>query len=113
MIIEIIGTFKDTQHSIELAMNYRNDPMIYQNIGIWGADYVNGSSYEETGNVIPELVVPESGFIIPKETPFILEGTSAPYNPNYTFSWEQNDASDESFSWTLFCLDNDFKTVKK
>ena len=87
-----------SSHSIELAMNYRNDPMIYQNIGIWGADYVNGSSYEETGNVIPELVVPESGFIIPKDTPFILEGTSAPYNPNYTFSWEQNDASDESFS---------------
>ena len=87
-----------SSHSIELAMNYRNDPMIYQNIGIWGADYVNGSSYEETGNVIPELVVPESGFIIPKDTPFILEGNSVPYNPNYTFSWEQNDASDESFS---------------
>lgn len=87
-----------SSHTIELAMNYRNDPMIYQNIGIWGSDYVTGYNFEETGNVIPEVVVPESGFIIPKETPFVLEGVSIPYNSDYTFSWEQNDASDESFS---------------
>ena len=87
-----------SSHTIELAMNYRNDQMIYQNIGIWGADYMIGSNIEETGNVIPELVVPEGGFIIPKETPFTLEGMSVPYNSDYTFAWEQNDASDESFS---------------
>ena len=94
-----------SSHSIELAMNYRNDPMIYQNIGIWGADYVTGSNFEETGNVIPEVIVPSGGFIIPKETPFVLEGSSSPFYSEYTFSWEQNDASDESFSMNP--LDND------
>ena len=87
-----------SSHTIELAMNYRNDQMIYQNLGIWAGNYVTGSEEEETGNIIPDLIVPESGFIIPKETPFVLEGTSSPYEPSYTFSWEQNDASDESFS---------------
>ena len=87
-----------SSHTIELAMNYRNDQMIYQDLGIWGGNYVTGASDEETGNVIPDLVVPESGIIIPKETPFFLEGTSVPYDTDYTFSWEQNDASDESFS---------------
>ena len=87
-----------SSHTIELAMNYRNDQMIYQDLGIWGGNYVTGAYEEETGNLIPDLIVPESGFIIPKETPFILEGTSSPYHPDYTFSWEQNDASDESFS---------------
>ena len=87
-----------SSHTIELAMNYRNDQMIYQNLGIWAGNYVTGSQEEETGNIIPDLIVPESGFIIPKETPFILEGSSSPYEPSYTFSWEQNDASDESFS---------------
>ena len=87
-----------SSHTIELAMNYRNDQMIYQNLGIWAGNYVTGSQEEETGNIIPDLLVPESGFIIPKETPFVLEGTSSPYDPSYTFSWEQNDASDESFS---------------
>ena len=87
-----------SSHTIELAMNYRNDQMIYQDLGIWGGDYITGAYEEETGNLVPDLVVPESGFIIPKETPFILEGSSNPYNSDYTFSWEQNDASDESFS---------------
>ena len=87
-----------SSHTIELAMNYRNDQMIYQNLGIWAGNYVTGSQEEETGNIIPDLLVPESGFIIPKETPFVLEGSSSPYDPSYTFSWEQNDASDESFS---------------
>ena len=94
------GTSGDqySSHTIELAMNYRNDQMIYQDIGIWAGNYVTGSQAEETGNVIPDLVVPESGFIIPKETPFILEGMSIPYDSDHTFSWEQNDASDQSFS---------------
>ena len=65
-----------SSHTIELAMNYRNDQMIYQNLGIWAGNYVTGSQEEETGNIIPDLIVPESGFIIPKETPFVLEGTS-------------------------------------
>ena len=94
------GTSGDqySSHTIELAMNYRNDQMIYQDIGIWAGNYVTGSQAEETGNVIPDLVVPESGFIIPKETPFVLEGMSIPYDSDHTFSWEQNDASDQSFS---------------
>ena len=94
------GTSGDqySSHTIELAMNYRNDQMIYQDIGIWAENYVTGSQAEETGNVIPDLVVPESGFIIPKETPFVLEGMSIPYDSDHTFSWEQNDASDQSFS---------------
>ena len=87
-----------SSHTIELAMNYRNDQMIYQDIGIWAENYVTGSQTEETGNVIPDLVVPESGFIIPKETPFVLEGMSIPFDSDHTFSWEQNDASDQSFS---------------
>ena len=94
------GTSGDqySSHTIELAMNYRNDQTIYQDIGIWAGNYVTGSQSEETGNIIPDLVVPESGFIIPKETPFVLEGMSTPYESDHTFSWEQNDASDQSFS---------------
>ena len=87
-----------SSHTIELAMNFRNNQMIYQDLGIWAGNYVTGSEIEGTGNVIPELIVPESGFMIPKETPFILEGMSSPYESSYTFSWEQNDASDQSFS---------------
>ena len=87
-----------SSHTIELAMNYKNDPMIYQDLGIWGQDYVRGYSEQETGNVIPELVIPLEEIIVPKETPFVLEGFSLPYSSEYTFSWEQNDASDESFS---------------
>ena len=99
--VRTLNSFSGDQyssHSIELAMNYRNDPMIYQSLGIWGGDYVTGLNSEETGNVIPEVMVPEGGFFIPKETPFVLEGNSMPMHSEYTFSWEQNDASDESFS---------------
>ena len=48
-------------------MNYRNDPMIYQSLGIWGGDYVTGLNSEETGNVIPEVMVPEGGFLYQKK----------------------------------------------
>ena len=99
--VRTLNSFSGDQyssHSIELAMNYRNNPMIYQSLGIWGGDYVTGLNSEETGNLIPEVMVPEGDFFIPKETPFVLEGNSMPMHPEYTFSWEQNDASDESFS---------------
>ncbi len=85
-------------HTIELAMNYKNNQTIYQDLGIIAGNYVTGYISEETGNVIPEVMVPENGIIIPKDTPFILEGTSEPIHSDYTYSWEQNDASDESFS---------------
>ena len=48
-----------SSHTIELAMNYRNDQMIYQDLGIWGGNYVTGAYEEETGNLIPDLIVPE------------------------------------------------------
>ena len=79
-------------HTIEIASrNYNN----------FSEDsYVKGYSVNETNNIVPEIIVPESGFYIPKETPFVLVGTSSPYDSNHTFSWEQNDASS-----TSFCMD--------
>ena len=79
-------------HTIEIASrnfnNFSDD------------SYVKGYSVVETNHIIPEIIVPESGFYIPKETPFVLVGSSSPYESNYTFSWEQNDASS-----TSFCMD--------
>ena len=88
-----------TLHTIEIGYkNYntlRNDPNYPDAYA-----YLNGYTSSETNNMIPELSIPESGFLIPKETPFVLEGTSVPHNDNYLFSWEQNDISS-----TSFCMD--------
>ena len=46
---------------------------------------------------VPDVIVPTGGYIIPKETPFALEGYSSPMYPEYTFNWEQNDATSEVF----------------
>lgn len=90
----IPGNFGDQYsiHTIEIAS---------RNYNTFSEDsYVKGYSFTETDNIIPEIHVPESGFYIPKETPFVLSGSTTPYNANYTFSWEQNDASE-----TSFCMD--------
>ena len=82
-----------TSHSIEVGMNYRStlpgNSVPY--------NYVEGYSTAQTNNIIPELIVPDGGYIIPRDTPFALEGYSSPMHPDYTFSWEQNDASSEQY----------------
>ena len=77
-------------HSIEWAMNYRVDP--------W-EDYIKGHEIVQTNNILPEVIIPESGFTIPMETPFILEGYSIPMNPEYTFNWESNESASSQY-WT-------------
>jgi len=83
-----------TSHSLEIGMNYK-----LALPGTYGSfySYVTGYETQETGNVIPDVIVPTGGYIIPKETPFALEGYSSPMYPEYTFNWEQNDATSEVF----------------
>ena len=82
-----------TSHSIEVGMNYRSslpgNSVPY--------NYVEGYASSQTDNIIPDVIVPAGGYIIPKDTPFALEGYSSPMQPEYTFSWEQNDASSEQY----------------
>ena len=83
-----------TSHSLEIGMNYKASlPNYYGNF----YSYVNGYETQGTGNVIPDVIVPTGGYVIPKETPFVLEGSSSPMYPEYTFNWEQNDATSEVF----------------
>ena len=49
-------------------------------------------------NIIPEVILPERGFTIPIETPYVLEGSSYPLSENYTYNWESNDTADELYS---------------
>ena len=80
-------------HSNEWSLNYR------ESIGLYGNGwYHNGYSTEQTNNVIPEVLLPEEGFTIPAETPYVLEGSSDPVNENYTYNWESNDTADEQYS---------------
>ena len=63
-----------------------------------GYDYQRGWTRVATGNTPPEVDVPTSGFTIPKETPFVLEGYATDVFVDITtLSWEQNDASDSTF----------------
>ena len=82
-----------TSHSIEVGINYRSslpgNSVPY--------NYVEGYASSQTDNIIPDVIVPAGGYIIPKDTPFALEGYSSPMQPEYTFSWEQNDASSEQY----------------
>ena len=80
-------------HSTEYALNYQETVGPYGN---WW--YHNGYSEELTNNMIPQLLLPESGFTIPIETPYILEGSSEPMDDNYTYNWESNDSADEPYS---------------
>ena len=80
-------------HSTEYALNYQETTGPYGN---WW--YHNGYSEELTNNIIPELLLPASGFTIPIETPYILEGSSEPIDDSYTYNWESNDSADEPYS---------------
>ncbi len=83
-----------SSHTIDIAIRYQNEPFGGSNY-----DYQLGYTQEPTGNDIPQVIVPESGFYIPKETPFILEGYATGNNDhNFTYAWEQNDASDYGWS---------------
>jgi len=83
-----------TSHSLEIGMNYKSSlPGQYGNF----YSYVSGYETQETGNTIPDVIVPTGGYVIPKETPFALEGYSTPMYPEYTYNWEQNDATSEVF----------------
>ena len=87
-------------HTIEMGYKKYNELLnnpIYSNT----YSYLNGYTSIESNNIIPELNVPNSNFSIPKETPFLLEGSSTPSNPNYLFSWEQNDPSSVSYCMDL------------
>ena len=81
-------------YSIEWAMNYRNTLGPYGN-----SHYISGYATELINNIIPDVIVPESEFIIPKETPFVLEGYSSPMYSEYIFNWESNESSDIQY-WT-------------
>jgi hypothetical protein len=60
--------------------------------------YHNGYTEELTNNIIPQLLLPESGFTIPIETPYALEGSSDLMDESYTYNWESNDSADEPYS---------------
>ena len=81
-------------HTTEQVMNYRSTLGPYGN-----SHYIGGYQTEQTNNTIPDLVLPEGGFIIPKGTPFELEGYSSPMYDEYTFNWESNESSDIQY-WT-------------
>jgi len=80
-------------HSTEWALNYQ------ETVGPYGNWYYhNGYITEQMNNTIPEVLLPEEGFTIPIETPYVLEGSSDPIKENYTYNWESNDTADELYS---------------
>ena len=80
-------------HSTEWALNYQ------ETIGPYGNWYYhNGYTTEQMNNIIPEVILPEEGFTIPIETPYVLQGSSDPLSENYTYNWESNDTADELYS---------------
>jgi len=91
------GSYGDqySSHTIDIAIKYQQEMFSNNNY-----DYQRGWLQLPTSNSIPEIIVPESGFTIPKETPFVLEGIASDLNANdqITYSWEQNDASSIAFS---------------
>ncbi|MBC8311503.1 MAG: hypothetical protein H8E72_04310 [Candidatus Marinimicrobia bacterium] len=91
-----------SSHTIDIAIRYQNEPF-----GGASYDYQRGYSQEPTTNIIPEVLVPEGGFYIPKDTPFVLEGLAVgENNDNLTYSWEQNDAANYGFSPPEFPSDS-------
>jgi hypothetical protein len=91
------GSFGDqySSHTIDIAIRYQQDMFSGVNY-----DYQRGWIREPTENIIPGVMVQEGGFYIPKDTPFILEGSAidGDEDDQLTYSWEQNDASNISFS---------------
>ena len=82
-----------TSHTIDIAIKYQQE--MYWSSGYY---YQRGWIRTPTGNVPPTVSVPDGGFTIPKETPFVLDGNSNDTDiDNLTFSWEQNDVSDVAF----------------
>ena len=69
-------------HTTEYALNQENNSTGY---------YHNGINNVITNNIIPEILLPEGGFTIPMETPYVLEGSSDPISEDYTYNWESND----------------------
>ena len=114
------GSYGDqySSHTIDIAIRYQQDMFSYNNY-----DYQRGWTREPTENTVPGVMVPESGFFIPRETPFVLEGSAIDSDEDdlLTYSWEQNDASDISFSppdfppatGPLFCSIDASETGKK
>ena len=87
-------------HTIEIGYKKYNELLsdpFYADVYAYLGGYVSS----ESNNTIPVINVPDSGFSIPKETPFVLEGSSTPSNPDYLFSWEQNDLSTISYCMDL------------
>ena len=96
-----------SSHTIDIAIKYQQE-----RFGGSNYDYQRGWTRVPTNNNPPEVIVPESGFSIPKETPFVLNGYATDENSeNLSYSWEQNDVSEISFespefpdnSGPLFC----------
>ena len=96
-----------SSHTIDIAIKYQQE-----RFGGSNYDYQRGWTRVPTNNNPPEVIVPESGFSIPKDTPFVLNGYAADENSeNLSYSWEQNDVSEISFespefpdnSGPLFC----------
>ena len=91
------GSFGDqySSHTIDIAIRYQQDMFSGANY-----DYQRGWIREPSGNNIPGVIIPESGFYIPQNTPFILEGSAIDIDGSdiLSYSWEQNDASNISFS---------------
>ena len=78
-------------HTIEIAS---------RNFNNFSEDsYVKGYSVVETGNIIPEIIVPESGFYIPKETPFVLVGSSSHMSPIIHFHGSRMMIHQQVFVW--------------
>ena len=65
-----------------------------------GYDYQRGWRRESTENNIPSVELIHDMVIIPKDTPFVLEGygEDSDADNQLTYSWEQNDASSIAFS---------------
>jgi len=88
-----------TSHTIDIAIKYQQEKFSSS-----GYDYQRGWTRSFTGNIPPAVNVPESGFTIPMQTPFELSGSasSSDSTDNLTYSWEQNDVSEESFESPMF-----------
>jgi hypothetical protein len=80
-------------HSTEYALNYQETVGPYGN---WW--YHNGYTEELTDNTIPQILLPEGGFTIPSETPYVLEGSSEPMDESFTYNWESNESANEPYS---------------
>ncbi len=64
----------------------------------------NAAQNIASGNTIPSLTVPTSGFYIPKSTPFKLTGTATDPDAGQTltYTWEENDSSTVTFTHPNF-----------